>query len=186
MNYPSKETAKFFARQMNNYQMCLTDRISLTQFLSLFNVIGSGNAKKLDKLTQYLKKEASEYRYKEMMKKKAKQRLKTQNLTVASIERELRRSIADEYQKTRINLEKLKLVKLRHSECKQQQNDFMKHLRTSVTPSQRKLTGIVQENILKQKLMHGIHGCFQQRKESIQFTNRELSNSKNGKDELFY
>lgn len=44
MNYPSRETAKFLKRQLHPNQFQITDRISLNQFLSLFNVIGVGNA----------------------------------------------------------------------------------------------------------------------------------------------
>ena len=72
MNFPSKETAKFLKRQLHHNQFEITDRISLNQFLSLFNVIGVGNAKKLDKLAAYLKKEATEVRLDQFYKEKIK------------------------------------------------------------------------------------------------------------------
>ena len=47
MNYPSKQTDKFIRKNLDRHMFKQTNRISLNQFLSLFNVIGVNNAKKL-------------------------------------------------------------------------------------------------------------------------------------------
>ena len=55
LNTHNKEAQRFIRANLDRFQFMITDRVSITQFLSLFNVIGVGNAKKLDKLLELLK-----------------------------------------------------------------------------------------------------------------------------------
>ncbi len=57
MNFRSKESAKFIQQNLNKNIFKMTNRVSINQFLSIFNIIGSENANKLDKIIHMLKKE---------------------------------------------------------------------------------------------------------------------------------
>lgn len=55
MNLNNSDAEKFIRGNLDRFQFFMSDRVSITQFLSLFNVIGVGNAKKLDHLIKYIK-----------------------------------------------------------------------------------------------------------------------------------
>lgn len=64
MNASQREATKFLRQSLDPHLFQITDRISLSQFLSLFNVMGPKLAKKLDKMVDVLKQRATEIKEK--------------------------------------------------------------------------------------------------------------------------
>lgn len=65
MNIMYKEATKFLRQSLDAHLFQVTDRVSLSQFLSLFNVRGPKNARKLDRLVDILKERAIAYKEKQ-------------------------------------------------------------------------------------------------------------------------
>ena len=56
LNRHNKEALKYMKNNLDKGHLDVTDRVSVNQFLSLFNVMGVENANRLDKLVDVLKK----------------------------------------------------------------------------------------------------------------------------------
>jgi hypothetical protein len=68
LNTHNVEAHRFIRANLDRFQFMVTDRVSITQFLSLFNVIGVGNAKKLDKLLDLIKRKVQKRKQGEALK----------------------------------------------------------------------------------------------------------------------
>jgi len=72
LNRHNKEALKYMRNNLEKDHLEVTDRVSVNQFLSLFNVHGVENANRLDRLVEVLKKRVS-------MKKKVEQKKTEEN-----------------------------------------------------------------------------------------------------------
>ena len=67
MNRGNRNGEKFIRSNLDRFQFFVSDRVSITQFLSLFNVIGVKNAKILEKLIDHLKIRVKENKMKKAL-----------------------------------------------------------------------------------------------------------------------
>jgi hypothetical protein len=68
LNYYGKEAIAYMKRGMDKWLFKNTNRVNLPQFLSLFNVIGVGNAKKIDLFVAILKNRSAQVKKKQFLK----------------------------------------------------------------------------------------------------------------------